>query len=563
MNMNRGTSTIPLFSPEAEAKRRIVYVLTSDMALNRLERSLRGKYDDTKRKESATNKMKMLATNSNLAFLKDQIKQQQVEVSCQVKFPFSQLAQKGGFIQKDLRELMTAEQRRKIAGVAGNVTSIGVLGQGHNTPFSQLLFEFDCAKMTAEYMSKNPSLPVAAALAFHNQNTQTVSPALGVWESGTFFGVCSETDVRDDLQKLCERITGHTFEELCPGLEQASILRRKKVVEKLKSQGVFNFDTADKWYSCGTDIDEQIETWGAGLCAEVLHNGVVLGNTNEGRSFVLAHSLVGLYLMRDTAQNFLVFPGTPDIVDAEDPKNRKATFKASVLPQSSAYFLFAPNNAIKEAIAALTKPDTSVHARLMNATFRTIESINLRLHSGEAQSGVYQSDGNGNYQFKLDGEEIFSIPGDYNCVFNLKLQITISENLFHKSPGSFDGKLVVCANKDMHNSWPQAVFSEQLLIEKKRPNVYMGTPSLVQTQAQLSQQKSESLSIMAQVTANRKKAIVEGKEISSDFDDNVRLAHEHFENTGTMYTGDLKQSSSSSEAASSSSSSSLAPAEDD
>ena len=84
------------------------------------------------------------------------------------------------------------------------------------------------------------------------------------------------------------------------------------------------------------------------------------------------------------------------------------------------------------------------------------------------------------------------------------------------------------------------------------------------TQAQLSHRKNESLSLMAQVAAKRRKALGAGKEVSSSFDDNVRLAHEHAEQTGEIYQGDLESSSNAAaSSSSSSSSSSYVPVEDD
>lgn len=561
MNTQQANSNPPLFSSEDEKKRRILYVLTTEMTRARLDQSLRGKYNKSARRENLTNKMNALASGQETALMKDQIEVTSVDLLCRLQFPFSQLAEKGGNVQRDLRELLTPDQRRKIAGLAGHITSVGVVGQGHNTPFSQILFELDCARETSGFMSRNPSLPVAKSLFAQEQSTQHVSPALGAWESGTYFGLCQQVDMRTKLENACSAATGLDFEALFPGLEERVNERRAEVVASLKSQGRFDFDTPDVWYSCGTDMDELIESWGSGLTEEVLRNGTVLGNMKEGRSFVLAHSLLGSYLLRDTSRNFFVFPGTPEIVDVKNPEDPKKSVKAPVLPESEAYFIFAPNDAINDAVKALTGP-ASLHSQLIKATYRAVESINLTVHSGEAQSGVYKNMGDGTIALIFNGAPLFALPANYDCVFNLKLRVTVTRNRIETNPNDYTDKLVVSANPLMHNSWPQAVFPEACLLARDRPNVIAGTPSLVYTQAQLSQRKSESLNLMAQVAAKRQRVLEAGNEISSSFDDSVKLAHEHAEQTGEMYRGDL-ESSSSAAASSSSSSSSSVPVEDD
>lgn len=552
----------PLLGPEDEKNRRIVYVLTSDMAKHRLDRSLSGKYGKTTRKEKLAKKMDALASGQQTALLKDQIETSDVELLCQLKFPFSQLACKGGRLQKDLREILSPDQRRQIAGLTGHIVKVGVTGQGHNTPFAQFLFELDCARETSDFMSRNPSLPVAKTLATHEQDTQHVSPALGAWESGTYFGLCPSGDVRTKLSEVCQAATGLKTEQLFPGLQERVNARRDEVVAALREQGRFDYETPDLWYTCGTDMDEHIESWGSGLTEDVLRNGTVLGNMKEGRSFVLAHSMLGSYLLRDTSRNFLVFPGAPEIVDAKNPEDPTKTVKAPVLPESEAYFLFAPNEAINDAIQALTSP-TSLHAQLMKATYRAVESITLSVHSGEAQSAVYKDMGDGTIAFMFNGAPLFALSTNYECVFNLKMRVTVACNRVAMRPNDYADRLVISANPLMHNSWPQAVFSEESLLNRDRPNVTLGTPSLVYTQAQLSHRKNESLNLMAHVAAKRKKALAAGNEISSSFDDNVKLAHEYAEQTGEIYQGDLEPSSNATASSSSSSSSSYVPTEDD
>jgi len=555
--------TRPLLDPEDERQRRIVYVLPRDMARARLEKSLSGKYSKTERRTNMLRKLEALGTGNGLALLKDQVEQNSVTLRCQLRFPFGELAAKGGRIEKELREVLSPEQRRKIANLGGHVTRIGVAGQGHNTPFAQLLFESDCARDTAEFVSRNPSLPVVRALAAQEQPTQETSPALGAWESGTYFGYCPRVDLRAELRRVMREQTGLDFDELFPGVAERAEKRRAEVVAALKKQGRFDFDTPDIWYSCGAELDELIETHGAGLTEETLHNCTVLGNMKEGRTFVLAHSLLGTYLLRDTARNFLVFPGKPEVAEAKDPENPDKTIHVGVLPESDSYFLFAPNDAIKEAIAALTRPE-SLHAQLMKATHRTLEFIRVSVQSGEAQSGVYVPQNDGQIAFMFDGRPLYTLPASYECVFNLSLEVTLSRNrTVTQPPHAYADRLVVPANPLMHNSWPQAVFPASSLLGADRPNVQAGTPSLVYTQAQLSHRKSESLSIMARVAKSRRAALEAGEEISSAMDDAVRTAHEHAEQTGEIYRGDLTALAAAASSPSSSSSSSAVLAEDD
>ena len=559
-----------MFDAAGEAQRRVIMVYTPEDASAHAEMLLSGR-KAYQRRERVLSRLEKLGNGTATAMLKDQLTSDTFDVPCQFTFPLSELAQKGGSVSRDIRQLVPNSVRGQIAAVAGHVGKIEVTGGGHNTPFAQLLFESCCARETAAFATRNPSLFVQKTLAAQGQTTQTATTALARWEMGAYLGLCDGFDMRTALKDVIRKELGAELSDFFSDTEKRADERREKILPQLRERGWVDFESPDAWYSCGMDIESHFETRGSGLSTEVLYNSVVNPGTKDGGSFVLAHSLVGTYLLRDTAHNLLVFPGQPEVVAAKNPRDPKKTSPALVLPMADSYFLYAPKSVIKEAVHALTSAG-SLHAQLMKATYRSLASIKITVRAGEAESGVYVpapevGGPEGHIAIVFQDRVLGTLRADYPCVINLKLRIPVLRNRTVTHARDYSDRLVIAANPLMHNSWPQGVFAANSLVAPTRANLPLNTLSLVRTQAQLSKFRNESLAIMSQIAKKRTAAVESGVEITDAFDESVRLAHEHAERTGEIYTGDLPADTGDAQegaaAAASSSSSSAVPVEDD